>query len=123
MLQYIEPMDLKRFGLIPELVGRFPMLTYLHPLDREALVRILTEPRNALVKQYQELFRMDGVTLTIEPDALDIVVDKAIESRLGARGLRGIMERLMLDYMFDLPSRPKGSELVITKQIAQAKLG
>ena len=122
MLQYIEPMDLKHFGLIPELVGRFPMLTFLHPLTRDALVRILTEPRNALVKQYQELFRIDGVTLSFEPDALGLVVDKAIESHLGARGLRGIMERLMLDYMFDLPSMQKGSEIVITKQIAQSKL-
>ena len=115
-------MDLKHFGLIPELVGRIPMLTFLHPLTRDALVRILTEPRNALVKQYQELFRIDGVTLSFEPDALGLVVDKAIESHLGARGLRGIMERLMLDYMFDLPSMQKGSEIVITKQIAQSKL-
>ncbi|MBR1793244.1 MAG: ATP-dependent Clp protease ATP-binding subunit ClpX [Bacteroidales bacterium] len=122
MLQYVEPMDLKRFGLIPELVGRFPVLTYLKPLDRDALVRILTEPRNALVKQYQELFRMDGVSLEFDDEALALVVDKAMESKLGARGLRGIMESLMLDYMYDLPSLHHEGKLLITKDMAEQKL-
>lgn len=114
MLQYVQPMDLKKFGLIPELVGRFPVLTYLEPLDRDALRRILTEPKNALVKQYVELFKMDGVTLEIEPAALDLVVDRAVEYKLGARGLRGIMEGIMTDLMFDLPQMPNGSVYTLT---------
>jgi len=122
LLQYAEPADLKKFGLIPELVGRFPVLTFLHPLDSNALRRILVEPRNALVKQYQELFRIDGIHLSFEDEALDVIVAKAVESRLGARGLRGIMETLMLDYMFDLPSQKKDTTLLITKEMAQQKL-
>ncbi len=117
MLRYILPMDLKKFGLIPELVGRFPMLTHLDPLDRDALRRILTEPKNALVKQYQELFMMDGVTLEFDSEALDAVVDRAIEFHLGARGLRSIMELVMTDLMFSLPEREKGTSLTITKEM------
>ncbi|MBR5093302.1 MAG: ATP-dependent Clp protease ATP-binding subunit ClpX [Bacteroidales bacterium] len=122
MLQYVQPMDLKKFGLIPELVGRFPVLTYLEPLDREALRRILTEPKNALVKQYVELFKMDGVTLDIEPSVLDLVVDRAVEYHLGARGLRSIMEGMMTDLMFDLPTLPKGSTFTLTRQEAEKKI-
>ena len=122
MLQYVQPMDLKKFGLIPELVGRFPMLTALQPLDREALRRILTEPKNALVKQYQELFRMDDVTLEFAPETLDLIVDNAVRYHLGARGLRSIMESIMTDLMFDLPSLPKGTTFTVTPELAQSKL-
>lgn len=122
MLQYVQPMDLKKFGLIPELVGRFPVLTALQPLDREALRRILTEPKNALVKQYQELFRMDDVTLDIPGETLDLVVDRAVKYHLGARGLRSITEGIMTDLMFDLPSLAKGSTFTLTPDIATTKL-
>ena len=122
MLQYVQPMDLKKFGLIPELVGRFPVLTALQPLDREALRRILTEPKNALVKQYQELFRMDDVSLEFAPETLDLVVDRAVKYHLGARGLRSIMEGIMTDLMFDLPTLEKGSTFTLTPDIATAKL-
>ena len=122
LLRYILPMDLKHFGLIPELVGRFPMLTYLNPLDADALRRILTEPKNALVKQYEALFAMDGITLRFQPEALDVVVNTAVEYRLGARGLRSIMEGIMTDYMFDLPGMKKGSTLTITEEMAQTKI-
>ena len=122
MLQYVQPMDLKKFGLIPELVGRFPVLTALQPLDRDALRRILTEPKNALVKQYKELFKMDGIELEFEPEALDLVVDRAMEYHLGARGLRGIMEGIMTDLMFDLPTKEKGSCYTITRQLAEEKM-
>ena len=118
MLQYILPMDLKHFGLIPELVGRFPLLTHLNPLDRDALRRILTEPKNALTKQYQELFKMDGVTLEYDKGALDAIVDTAVEYKLGARGLRSIMENIMNDLMFDLPNKEEGSKVRITKKLA-----
>ena len=122
MLQYVQPMDLKKFGLIPELVGRFPVLTYLQPLDREALRRILTEPRNALVKQYIELFKMDDVKLEIEPAVLDLVVDRAVEYHLGARGLRSIMEGIMTDLMFELPTLEKGSTFTLTRELAERKI-
>lgn len=122
MLQYVQPMDLKKFGLIPELVGRFPVLTHLEALDRTALRRILTEPRNALTKQYTELFRMDGVTLKFDDAALDLIVDRAVEYHLGARGLRSIMEGIMTDLMFDLPSMPKGSKYTLTKEEAEKKI-
>ena len=122
MLQYVQPMDLKKFGLIPELVGRFPVLTALQPLDRDALRRILTEPKNALVQQYQELFRMDDVTLEFAPETLDLVVDRAVKYHLGARGLRSIMEGLMTDLMFDLPSLAKGSTFTLTPEMASDKL-
>ncbi|MBR2959582.1 MAG: ATP-dependent Clp protease ATP-binding subunit ClpX [Bacteroidales bacterium] len=122
MLQYVQPMDLKKFGLIPELVGRFPVLTYLQPLDREALRRILTEPKNALVRQYKELFHMDGVTLDFEPEALDLVVDRAVEFHLGARGLRSIMEGVMTDIMFDLPAMQQGSTYTVGADLVKQKL-
>ena len=117
LLKYIQPMDLKKFGLIPELVGRFPVLTHLDPLDRSALLRILTEPKNALVKQYQELFKMDDVELAFEQEALDAIVDKAIEFKLGARGLRSIVESIMNDIMFELPTH-RGEKMTITKEMA-----
>ena len=104
LMQYIEPMDLKSFGLIPEIIGRLPVLTYLNPLDEVALRRILVEPKNSLVRQYEKLFKMDGVTLTFAEDALDFIVNKAMEYKLGARGLRSIMESIMMDAMFDIPS-------------------
>lgn len=116
MLKYIEPMDLKKFGLIPELVGRFPVLTHLDPLDRNALLRILTEPKNALVKQYQELFKMDDVELSFEQDALDAIVDTAVKYKLGARGLRSIVENTMNDIMFNLPDH-RGEKYVVTKEM------
>ncbi len=107
LLQYIAPQDLKAFGLIPEIIGRLPILTYLEPLDREALKRILTEPKNSIIKQYQKLFKMDRVELTFDSDVIDYVVDKAIEYKLGARGLRSIVEAIMIDIMFDIPSEHK----------------
>ncbi len=122
LLQYILPMDLKHFGLIPELVGRFPMLTYLNPLDADALRRILTEPKNALVKQYQELFKMDNVSLNFDKDALDTIVSTAIDYKLGARGLRSIMETVMTDLMFNLPSQPKGSKITVTKTMVLERI-
>ncbi len=121
MLQYVMPMDLKKFGLIPELVGRFPVLTYLHPLDRTALRNILSEPKNALTKQYKELFKMDEVELEFDKAALDAIVDEAVVLGLGARGLRGIMEKVMTDLMFDLPNR-RDSKLRITKKMVLSSL-
>ena len=105
MMQYISPQDLKSFGLIPEIIGRMPVLTYLNPLSREALLSILTEPKNAIVKQYIKLFEMDGVELTFAPEVYEYIVDKAIEFKLGARGLRSIVEGIMMDAMFDIPTR------------------
>ena len=105
MMQYISPQDLKSFGLIPEIIGRMPVLTYLNPLSREALLSILTEPKNAIVKQYMKLFEMDGVELTFAPEVYEYIVDKAIEFKLGARGLRSIVEGVMMDAMFDIPTR------------------
>jgi ATP-dependent Clp protease ATP-binding subunit ClpX len=118
LLKYIIPTDVKTFGLIPELVGRFPSLTYLKPLDAAALKRILVEPKNALVKQYIKLFEMDGVKLTFQDDVIDFIVDKAMEYRLGARGLRSICETILNDLMFELPSG-KVSEFKLTKEYAQ----
>ncbi len=103
-LQYVAPQDLKSFGLIPEIIGRLPILTHLEPLDRDALRRVLTEPKNAIVRQYEKLFKMDGVELVFTPEALDLIVDKAIEYKLGARGLRSIVETVMMDAMFNIPS-------------------
>lgn len=105
LMKYILPQDLKSFGLIPELIGRLPVLTYLNPLDRDALRRILVEPKNSIVKQYVKLFAMDHITLTFTEEALDFIVDKAVEYKLGARGLRSIVEEVMMDAMFDVPSR------------------
>ena len=105
LMKYVAPQDLKSFGLIPEIIGRLPVLTYLNPLDREALERILLEPKNSIVKQYQKLFEMDGIVLTFAPDALELIVDKAVEYKLGARGLRSIVENIMMDAMFEIPSK------------------
>lgn len=104
MMQYILPQDLKAFGLIPEIIGRLPVLTYLNPLDREALTKILTEPKNSIIKQYEKLFEMDGIKLTFSPEALNLIVDKAVEYKLGARGLRSIVESIMTEAMFEIPS-------------------
>lgn len=105
LMQYILPQDLKSFGLIPEIIGRLPVLTYLKPLDREALNRILTEPKNSIIKQYEKLFDMDGIKLTFSDEALKLIVDKAVEYKLGARGLRSIVENIMMDAMFEIPSK------------------
>ncbi len=121
LLRYIAPQDLKAFGLIPEIIGRLPILTYLKPLDREALRRILVEPKNAITKQYQKLLSMDGVKLTFTAEALDYIVDKAIEFKVGARGLRALVETIMMDLMFSIPGQ-KVSELQITKELAQEKI-
>ena len=121
LLQYIAPQDLRSYGLIPEIIGRLPVLTHLNPLDREALRDILTEPKNAIVKQYIKLFRMDNIELTFAEEALEYIVDKAIEFRLGARGLRSICEAIMLDAMFEMPSVEE-NELTITTNYARLKL-
>lgn len=105
LMKYIVPQDLKSFGLIPEIIGRLPVLTYLNPLDREALEKILVEPKNSIVKQYEKLFAMDGIKLTFQQEALDLIVDKAVEYKLGARGLRSIVESIMMDAMFEIPSK------------------
>ena len=105
LMQYIVPQDLKSFGLIPEIIGRLPVLTHLNPLDREALQKILTEPKNSIIRQYKKLFEMDGVELTFDQKALETLVDKAVEYKLGARGLRSIVESVMMDAMYDLPSK------------------
>ena len=118
-LQYIAPQDLRAFGLIPEIIGRLPVLTHLNPLDRDALRKILTEPKNALIKQYIELFKIDGIKLSFNDDALDFIVDKAIEFKLGARGLRSICEAIMLDVMFEYPSK-KVKTLTIDKSFAES---
>lgn len=120
-LQYVAPQDLKSFGLIPEIIGRLPILTHLDPLDRSALRRVLTEPKNAIVKQYQKLFKMDGVELEFEPATLDLIVDKAIEYKLGARGLRSIVESIMIDAMYDIPSQ-KVEKFIVTPDYALEKL-
>lgn len=122
LLQYIAPQDLKSFGLIPEIIGRLPVLTYLNPLHKEALRRILTEPKNAIIKQYEKLFKMDGVKLTFEDNVLDYIVEKAIEFKLGARGLRSICEAIMMDVMFDMPSSEQ-KEINITLEYAKEKMG
>lgn len=119
LIQYISPQDLKSFGLIPEIIGRLPILTYLNPLDRQALRRILTEPKNSIIKQYVKLFEMDGVELIFSDEVLDFIVDKAIEFKLGARGLRSITETIMTDLMFETPSEQTGQlkvELTYAKE-------
>lgn len=121
LLQYIAPQDLRMFGLIPEIIGRLPILTYLMPLDRDALRNILTEPKNAITKQYVRLFEYDNIKLDIKDEVLDYIVDKAIEFKLGARGLRSICEAIMIDAMFELPSG-KEHEMIITLDYAQKKL-
>ncbi|MBI4946586.1 MAG: ATP-dependent Clp protease ATP-binding subunit ClpX [Bacteroidetes bacterium] len=122
ILQYIAPLDLKKFGLIPELIGRLPVISYLSPLDESALKQILTDPKNALVKQYMKLFEMDGVKLTFDDDALDLIVEKAMEYKLGARGLRSLCEGVMNDAMFEIPSEGKVKELHISLSYAKDKL-
>ena len=121
LMKYIQPQDLKSFGLIPEIIGRMPVLTYLNPLDREALTKILTEPKNSIVKQYIKLFEMDGIKLTFTPDALNLIVDKAVEYKLGARGLRSIVENIMMDAMFEIPSK-KQKSFEVTREYAQQQL-
>ncbi len=123
LLKYITPLDLKSFGLIPEIIGRLPILTYLEPLDRDALLRILVEPKNSIIKQYQKLFEMDGVKLTFDSGAHEYIVDKAIEFKLGARGLRSIVEAVMIDAMFTLPSEEKEiKKLHVTRSYAKKQL-
>ena len=121
MMKYIQPQDLKSFGLIPELIGRLPVLTHLDPLDRKALRSILTEPKNSLIRQQKKLFKMDGIELSFEEDALDYIVDKAMEFKLGARGLRSIVEDVMQEAQFDAPSSDK-TKLVITKEYIMDRL-
>lgn len=121
LLQYIAPQDLKSFGLIPEIIGRLPILTYLEPLDKDALRRILTEPKNSIIKQYNKLFKMDQIDLTFEDDVLDYIVDKAIEFKLGARGLRSITETIIMDKMYEMPSK-NDKKLQITLDYAQSKI-
>ena len=122
LLQYISPQDLKGFGLIPELIGRLPVLTHLKPLDKEALRQILTEPKNSLTKQYVKLFEMDGISLSVDDEVLDYIVDKAIDFKLGARGLRSICETIMIDAMFDGPSDSENKEFKLTLEYAQNKI-
>ena len=121
LMKYVLPQDLKSFGLIPEIIGRLPVLTYLNPLNREALKRILIEPKNSIVKQYVKLFEMDGVKLEFDPEALNFIVDKAVEYKLGARGLRSIVESVIMDAMFDFPSK-KVNQFVVTKEYAEKQL-
>ena len=124
LLKYVAPADLKKFGLIPEIVGRMPIITHLDPLDTDALKRILTEPKNALVKQFTKLFEMDGITLEFKEEALDFMVEKAIEFNLGARGLRSIVEAILNDAMFEMPSTTEGKKvkLTVTRAYAEEKL-
>lgn len=121
LLQYISPQDLKSFGLIPEIIGRLPIVSYLEPLDKEALRKILTEPKNSIVNQYIKLFALDGVKLTFQPEVLDFIVDKAVEYKLGARGLRSIVETIMMDAMFEIPSTKKKS-LQVTLEYAENQI-
>ena len=125
MLQYIAPQDLKSFGLIPEIIGRLPILTYLNPLSKDALRKILVEPKNAITKQYQKLLAMDGINLIFTDEMLDYIVNKAVEFKLGARGLRSLVETVMVDIMFEAPTAKKNSDnnqLVITKELAAEKI-
>ena len=118
MLQYVQPQDLKSFGLIPEIIGRLPVLTYLNPLNKETLTKILTEPKNSIVKQYMKLFEMDGIKLTFTDEALQFIVDKAVEYKLGARGLRSIVENIMTEAMFEAPSK-KTDHFEVTAEYAK----
>ena len=121
LMKYIVPQDLKSFGLIPEIIGRLPVLTYLNPLDRPALEKILTEPKNSIVKQYEKLFEMDGIKLSFTKEALELIVDKAVEYKLGARGLRSIVESIMMDAMFEVPSK-RIKQFEVTAEYAQQQL-
>ena len=120
-MKYILPQDLKSFGLIPEIIGRLPVLTYLNPLNRKALRRILVEPKNSIVKQYTKLFEMDGIKLTFDEAALDYIVDKAVEYKLGARGLRSIVESVVMDAMYEQPATDN-KEFVVTLDYAKQQL-
>ncbi|MDE5594193.1 MAG: ATP-dependent Clp protease ATP-binding subunit ClpX, partial [Muribaculaceae bacterium] len=120
-MRYVAPQDLKSFGLIPEIIGRLPILTHLEPLDRDALRKVLTEPKNAITRQYKKLFEMDGIKLDFEEDALDYIVDKAIEYKLGARGLRSIVESIMVDAMYELPSK-NVKDFTVTREYAAKKI-
>ena len=122
MLQYILPQDLKSFGLIPELIGRMPVLSFLNPLDKDALKQILTDPKNAIIKQYTKLFKMDGVDFSIDKKAIEFIVEKAIAYKLGARGLRSICEAIMLDAMFEFPSDSSQKSLKVTLEYAKNKV-
>src|SRR5690625_3495275 len=122
LLQYVIPRDLRDFGLIPEIIGRLPVLTYMNPLDKKTLRSILVEPKNAIIKQYQKLFSMDGIELIIEDEALDYIVDQAMEYKLGARGLRSLCEAVLTDAMFEMPSGDE-KKLVVTREYAEEKLG
>ncbi len=121
LLQYVLPKDLKDFGLIPEIIGRLPVLTHMDPLDKATLRSILTEPKNAIIKQYQKLFEMDGIVLTVDEDALDFMVEKALEYQLGARGLRSLCESIFTDAMFEMPSNGQ-TELRVDKAYAAKQL-
>ncbi len=121
LLQYIAPQDLRAYGLIPEIIGRLPIITYLDPLDKKALRRILTEPKNAIIKQYIKLFKMDNIKLSFEENVLDYIVDKAIEFKLGARGLRSIVEAIMIDFMFEFPDQ-NVSEVSVSLEYAKEKV-
>jgi ATP-dependent Clp protease ATP-binding subunit ClpX len=121
LMKYVSPQDLKSFGLIPEIIGRLPVVTSLQPLDREALRNILTEPKNSIVRQYVKIFQLDGVDLTFQPEVLDFIVDKAIEFKLGARGLRSIVETIMIDAMYEIPSSSKKS-YTVTLDYAKSQL-
>lgn len=122
LLQYISHKDLKAFGLIPELIGRLPVLTYLEPLDKVTLISILTQPKNAIIKQYTKLFEIEGIQLVFTEDALDYVAEKALEYKLGARGLRSLCEAILTDAMFELPSKPDTKEFVVSREYAEAKI-
>ena len=128
LLQYVTHQDLKSFGLIPELIGRLPVLTYLDPLDRETLIAILTEPKNAIIKQYQKLFELEGIELKFSQKALDTIAEKALEYKLGARGLRSICEAILTDAMFELPSvndvdKFEVDEIYVLDKLNKSKLG
>ena len=121
LMKYVQPQDLKSFGLIPELIGRLPVLTYLNPLDKAALEQILTEPKNSIIKQYKKLFELDGVNLEFTPEALQVIVDKAVDYKLGARGLRSIVENVMMDSMFTIPSQ-KVKNFEVTPEYVRQQL-
>lgn len=123
ILQYVAPSDLKKFGMIPEIVGRFPMVTHLDPLDEAALKKILTDPKNALVKQFTKLFKLDGIELSFSEDSLEFIVEKATVHKLGARGLRSIIEAILTDAMFDMPSDKSSKKLRVTRAYAEKKFG
>ena len=121
LIRYVEAQDLRAYGLIPEIIGRLPVITYLEHLDRTALKRILTEPKNALMRQYEKMFELDGIKLTVDPEVLDLIVDTSIENKLGARGLRSICEAIMTDAMYEAPSSDEDT-FHITLEYAKDKL-